>query len=441
MPKIHKKLNLGPEIDDASSMDKIFSLPDGIVEAAEHGDRKWYVWVDGTWLETTCLYYCKYCQQHVEENSMHHHVMSQKHNAAGQYQPSQGKPAPAAPCNTVVCPPCNEMVPMHSNGVTPASASTMGTMVTAPPTAMMRPPPMSMAGSPLLANDINKADMLGIESFNWDDLEHAIWAEKNKDGYWQCIPCQKRIDEYHVESNGHRRKVEQFIRYHAQAPIEQYQELPPDIPVDTKADQYDLQNASWAERDQDGNWVCIPCRKQIDDFHLESAGHRRKLDSFLRNQEPSMYEDPPEEFLVWMLADEAEPNGEKWLRCLMCSKWVNDAESHSATGGSKEHVRNLLLHYNARSEWYIKNVLPQKQLHGRECMNAPRVKQPAAVPVREAKTPEPNNFAGSTVPQAKSPQAPPPWQCVYSNDHNRYYYWNRYTGESCWNHPEPEVYQ
>jgi len=47
MPKIHKKLNLGPEIDDASSMDKIFSLPDGIVEAesmeTENGMCGWMV--------------------------------------------------------------------------------------------------------------------------------------------------------------------------------------------------------------------------------------------------------------------------------------------------------------------------------------------------------------------------------------------------------------
>eukprot|EP00746_Dinoflagellata_sp_MGD_P063549 gnl/MRDRNA2_/MRDRNA2_266735_c0_seq1.p1 gnl/MRDRNA2_/MRDRNA2_266735_c0~~gnl/MRDRNA2_/MRDRNA2_266735_c0_seq1.p1 ORF type:complete len:196 (-),score=17.31 gnl/MRDRNA2_/MRDRNA2_266735_c0_seq1:72-611(-) len=74
------------------------------------------------------------------------------------------------------------------------------------------------------------------------------------------------------------------------------------------------------------------------------------------------YPEPRAEFQAWVPWDEANPNSERQLKCLLCKKWIVDGTSHEELSGSKEHEKNLRNHYGPpRSDWYMATVMVQKQ--------------------------------------------------------------------------------
>ena len=58
-----------------------------------------------------------------------------------------------------------------------------------------------------------------------------------------------------------------------------------------------------------------------------------------------------QEHLAWVLDDQS---GERYMKCLLCNKWVQDDSSHAGTTqnlmGSKEHVKNLR---NVNKAWVV----------------------------------------------------------------------------------------
>ena len=89
----------------------------------------------------------------------------------------------------------------------------------------------------------------------------------------------------------------------------------------------------WVSVDLDGSYRCQACNKVITDLHLESSEHIRRLESWRdwNEVQQSGYQAPPQEHLAWVPADEAKPDGERWLKCLLCKKFVHDESSHIAT--------------------------------------------------------------------------------------------------------------
>merc|ERR1719327_2015586 len=55
------------------------SLQDGVLEAIESNDAKWYVEVDGEWVECSQSYYCPHCKKHLSDSTLQAHLQSDGH--------------------------------------------------------------------------------------------------------------------------------------------------------------------------------------------------------------------------------------------------------------------------------------------------------------------------------------------------------------------------
>jgi len=188
----------------------------------------------------------------------------------------------------------------------------------------------------------------------------------------------------------------------------------------------------WVERDSDGYWRCVPCGKMIDQRHLATPMHKRKVEDFMYTLRPveERYPDPPEEFLAWVPVDEAQQGGERWLKCILCQKWVNDEWSHGILHGSKEHVKNMENHFHPRSEWYLQNVPPLKRLYSTGKRAAHWMSTSAGAQSLRALEASPQK-----VCQPPPPKVCPPWQVVWSEADCRYYFWNEETKAVQWEIP------
>ena len=51
------------------------------------------------------------------------------------------------------------------------------------------------------------------------------------------------------------------------------------------------------------------------------------------------------QYLAWFLTNPADPSSERWLRCLLCEKCVQDERHHSdVPEASKDHKENAQVH-------------------------------------------------------------------------------------------------
>ena len=68
---------------------------------------------------------------------------------------------------------------------------------------------------------------------------------------------------------------------------------------------------------------------------------------------------PEEPYLAWMPWDMIDPLDKRYLRCLLCDKWVQDDGSHCGSAsdpqGSKEHIANLTK-YTVGGDFWFYNV-------------------------------------------------------------------------------------
>lgn len=223
----------------------------------------------------------------------------------------------------------------------------------------------------------------------------------------------------------------------------------------------------WQELGPDGYPRCIPCQKYVDESHVGTADHIRRLTAWMENRGSTkrVYDPPSLPYLAWVPADPSVPNGERWLKCLLCGKYVQDETSHTGTAaapaGSKEHQKNLRNYMYPGTPWYEENVAkvrlayhpapakparaparPAERLAERPSAwgKPPGSTLPAAAPVQEGPL-APGSAPPSTEPMAseKPPQAslPDGWESGKDQE-GKVYYFNRTTGESKWDLPSAQ---
>lgn len=173
----------------------------------------------------------------------------------------------------------------------------------------------------------------------------------------------------------------------------------------------------WQELD--GNSIkCRACNKHCDGVHETTADHKKRLETWRWEQkaEEQDYAAPPQPFLAFV-ADETFGNG-KYLRCLLCKKWVQDWEcigdvadysgNHGNKGphNGKDHAKRL----NNLSE-YLEDLAEEKAIYH----------PPAAAQQRQASS------ARGSAPRVTGIPPPPaflphPWQAYWDPQSQAYYF-------------------
>lgn len=218
-----------------------------------------------------------------------------------------------------------------------------------------------------------------------------------------------------------------------------------------------------------GQWFCPLCWKHLNEYtlmqHVESKDHIKRSEwqqwssvasssnggtvvkKIEEDPHPlalskAEYVDPREEFLAWVPPDPSRPD-ERCLRCLLCQKWVQDDWSHSLKEGSKDHRRHMENHYHFRSDWYVDNVVKLKKKYSignsdqQTYSSAPsNVSKPlTGQPMAGTNGSESNWHTPGRANRPPKPQVPAPWMVGWSEEHQRYYYYNSQTSQSKWEAP------
>lgn len=290
------------------------------------------------------------------------------------------------------------------------------------------------------------------------------WTEV-QDKYY-CTLCEKHLNDStllaHIESKDHGKKV---------AWLNQGVTTCPKVPAPAPQQQAAACSGAaasaagaapgaplepWQELGTDGWQVrCIPCDKVIDECHLATADHTSRLQAWQERQNVlrSGYQAPALPYLAYVPADPAFPAGERWMRCLLCKKWVQDEYSHSGThtapDGSKEHRKNLI-NYPPNDPWYEENVTREKLKYHPEVAPTPAPRQaPTPAPwansvptpivswtnaaAAAASAPCP---AAPTAPTAAAPaELPKGWHTTTDPGTGKAYYYHSETNEVRWDPP------
>jgi len=185
-----------------------------------------------------------------------------------------------------------------------------------------------------LAMVVAKAKEEGVVEASLQDSEGTWWAKVGPDK-WQvakqdylCTACDKHLNKWtletHLRSEGHSKK---FL---ASPPLP-----PPPTPLSqTGAPSPEVTTPCsspppcgaatsnglpiW-QNVVDGVLRCIPCTKQIDDWHLASSTHDSRLTYWLEqwHLEKSGWPAPPEPYYAWVPAKDGQG---RVRMCLLCKK-------------------------------------------------------------------------------------------------------------------------
>jgi hypothetical protein len=112
---------------------------------------------------------------------------------------------------------------------------------------------------------------------------------------------------------------------------------------------------AWQELDGDGIPHCKVCNKVVTDEHIATDYHKVRVQWYLNSEQRKRegFEAPEEPFLAWV--SEECTDGDRWLKCLLCKKWVSDDTSHALTSGSKMHMKKL-----GTWDWYKEDIVTEK---------------------------------------------------------------------------------
>lgn len=232
------------------------------------------------------------------------------------------------------------------------------------------------------------------EDTYWVDLGDNLWKEV-KDKYY-CTLCDSHLNDNslqcHIDSQAHRKKVEWAIPSMINAPPVP----PPPViaaplspPVLGGALPLVLQKAfaghleAWQEMMPDHTVRCIPCQKYIDEAHVTTSEHRNRLERWLEqeNLKRNKYPAPALIYLAWVPTEDG--SDERWQKCLLCDKWVQDEQSHSGTrqnpGGSKDHKKRLI-NYGPGDPWWEENVRKQREKYHPTAPKVPSTSSASAAP-------------------------------------------------------------
>jgi len=265
----------------------------------------------------------------------------------------------------------------------------------------------------------------------WVEYPDKTWREVQ--GEFYCDLCMKHLNdstlEAHIQSEAHKKKVAWAIpgAAHTAAPPSPAvapAAAPPRAvqPASVMgAPSFPVAMEAWQMMGPDGMVRCVPCNKVVDDNHLCSGDHLRRLEAWLQHEKLKVtgYAAPALEYLAYVPSDSGDPNSERWLRCLLCQKFVNDDTSHSGTqqnpAGSKEHQKNLRNYVG--SAWYQLNVIEvRKKYHPEPTVRSAPAAQMPAGPTSVARQPptaapwaQAARVAPTPAPWAQTPP-PSPWE-------------------------------
>jgi len=205
----------------------------------------------------------------------------------------------------------------------------------------------------------------------WVEISKGTWREISQQ--YLCTCCDKQLNDSnlkaHLDSDAHKRKAQYQMSGAAsrlisiptpisERPAAGYPRGPAALSV-ALASKVVLEE--WQEFTADGSGCirCIPCGKVVDENHLAKADHTSRLELWLhqREIERNGYPAPPLPYLALM--PDADLQGPRWPKCLLCNKWCQDETSHTGTHdnpqGSKEHQKNLR-NYGPSTAYYQERV-------------------------------------------------------------------------------------
>lgn len=254
----------------------------------------------------------------------------------------------------------------------------------------------------------------------WVQCEDKRWLEVQ--GEYYCPLCNKQLNqsslELHINSDAHKKKVAWSL-----GPSGPGAHSAPSMPaapraavINTAVVKRDAPAAmaEWQTMGPDGLVRCIPCNKVVDDNHISSGDHIRRLESWLAHEQlkKTGYAAPTLEYLAYVPSVAGDDTSERWLKCLLCGKFVQDETSHSGTKenpqGSVQHKKNLTNYVG--TAWYQDNVIKERlKWHPAPTVRCKPVPKPAASPAPWAAAPAPASYCGGRAPAAPAANAQPAW--------------------------------
>lgn len=191
-------------------------------------------------------------------------------------------------------------------------------------------------------------------------------------------------------------------------------------------------------------YYCTLCDKHLNDntleSHLDSNGHKKKLswtqwDGDASPSAPAAspaaapaaaspkaspkaaaeeYPAPALPWLAWVDAppEQASKPGERWQKCLLCDKWIQDEWSHSGSpevpDGSKDHQKKLRNYH----EWYEDYVREERRKYHPEptvCRTTSAAAASRPPPAAPPPPPGPPPGPPPAAPSGRAPPTPAPW--------------------------------
>jgi len=235
----------------------------------------------------------------------------------------------------------------------------------------------------------------------WAELPGGLWKEVQ--GNYYCTLCEKHLNDSsldaHLKSENHKKKLWYLDPANA-ASTAASSSAGPSRPAAAPAAAPLEPQEDWQEKTSDGYLKCIPCGKVIDDSHLGTADHQRRLQRWLESRQMAQ-EGPKAPSLCYLAMVPWDGGGELCTKCLLCEKWCQDETSHIGTpdapAGSKDHQKNL-----RNWSWHKDRVLQERLKYH----PAPSVsKAPAAAKAPAAKA---GGYATAPTPAPWGPPAPTP---------------------------------
>lgn len=350
---------------------------DGVLKSFEHPDGNWYVELGpGRLKRVQYDFWCPHCDAHLSEHSLGDHLDGNQHKK----RMSSG--------------PASKLLPM---------------------------------------DDDTKRNMAL-------DILRPLepWQERMQDGEIKCLACNKFCDGYHENSGDHERKLAWYM---SNIGVLQQRStvvrtcMPCSGSSSSSAARPAPNLEEWQEMDQEGNIKCLPCNKFCDGCHECCDEHIKKLERWLAARREDTYSAPPQLWLAWVPCQGWGEN-KRYLKCLICSKWVMDVEHPSeVTAGydgshgtfnsvknQRDHAKKVenLQEYMKDREWWSKIIQERDKWHpgaARPLAIDDAAPQQTSMQVLDEQPSEPSD-------PLRGPVVPLGWRALWSEEYEAWYYSN-----------------
>lgn len=240
-----------------------------------------------------------------------------------------------------------------------------------------------------------------IASGTWKQVACSFW----------CRHCEAALEKSslasHLHGEGHINKSASKSRGQNLGVPERSSQTPSPMPTASQQTGHGAGPLeSWQTADEHGNIHCIPCGKCCDGCHETTLDHKRRVRAYLWSFEVD-YSAPAQPWLAWVECNQW--GGGRWLKCLLCKKWVQDFEGK--TTGAYQGTHGSLGPGN-------------QQEHRKKLVKLDALKQDASFwnPILEERQKcHPNESIGG---QPALPTLTEGWKAVWSQEHGKFYFHN-----------------